>query len=91
MRNFLSGGLKDNPCLAFGVLTGIMRISKENLFSGLNNLAVNTVLDEKYSSYFGFTCDEVQKNTGYEYIRYLRVYQIEKPADSLLPMGTVPD
>ena len=60
MRNFLSGGLKDNPDLAFGVLTGIMRVSKENLFSGLNNLTVNTVLDDKYSSYFGFSGDEVQ-------------------------------
>ena len=65
MRNFLSGGLKDNPCLAFGVLTGIMRVSKENLFSGLNNLTVNTVLDDKYSSYFGFTCDEVQEMAEY--------------------------
>ena len=59
MRNFLSGGLKDNPCLAFGVLTGIMRVSKENLFSGLNNPTVNTVLDHQYSSYFGFTEEEV--------------------------------
>lgn len=65
MRNFLSGGLKDNPSLAFGVLTGIMRVSKENLFSGLNNLTVNTVLDEKYSSYFGFTGDEVQEMADY--------------------------
>jgi len=65
MRNFLSGGLKDNTSLAFGVLTGIMRVSKENLFSGLNNLTVNTVLDEKYSCYFGFTGDEVQKMADY--------------------------
>ena len=65
MRNFLSGGLKDNPCLAFGVLTGITRVSKENLFSGLNNLTVNTVLDEKYSSYFGFTGDEVREMADY--------------------------
>ena len=65
MRNFLSGGLKDNPSLAFGVLTGIMRVSKENLFSGLNNLTVNTVLDDKYSSYFGFTGDEVQEMADY--------------------------
>ena len=65
MRNFLSGGLKDNPSLAFGVLTGIMRVSKENLFSGLNNLTVNTVLDDKYSNYFGFTGDEVQKMADY--------------------------
>ena len=57
MRNFLSGGLNDNTDLAFGVLTGIMRVSKENLFSGLNNPLVNTVLDEKYSEYFGFTED----------------------------------
>ena len=65
MRNFLSGGLKDNPALAFGVLTGIMRVSKENLFSGLNNLTVNTALDEKYSSYFGFTNYEVQEMAEY--------------------------
>ena len=65
MRNFLSGGLKDNPSLAFGVLTGIMRVSKENLFSGLNNLTVNTVIDDKYSSYFGFTGDEVQEMADY--------------------------
>ena len=65
MRNFLSGGLKDNQDLAFGVLTGIMRVSKENLFSGLNNLTVNTVLDEKYSGYFGFTNDEVQEMASY--------------------------
>ncbi len=65
MRNFLSGGLKDNPSLAFGVLTGIMRVSKENLFSGLNNPTVNTVLDEKYSAYFGFTDDEVAEMAAY--------------------------
>ena len=65
MRNFLSGGLKDNTDLAFGVLTGIMRVSKENLFSGLNNPMVNTVLDEKYSEYFGFTEDEVKEMASY--------------------------
>ena len=65
MRNFLSGGLKDNPDLAFGVLTGIMRVSKENLFSGLNNPTVNTVLDEKYSEYFGFTEEEVREMAAY--------------------------
>ena len=65
MRNFMSGGLKDNPSLAFGVLTGILRVSKENLFSGLNNPVVNSVLDEKYSEYFGFTTDEVEKMAEY--------------------------
>lgn len=65
IRNFMSGGLKDNPSLAFGVLTGILRVSKENLFSGLNNPIVNTVLDEKYSEYFGFTVDEVNTMAVY--------------------------
>ena len=65
MCNFLSGGLKDNTDLAFGVLTGIMRVSKENLFSGLNNPIVNTVLDDKYSEYFGFTEDEVREMASY--------------------------
>lgn len=65
MRNFLSGGLKDNEDLAFGVLTGIMRVSKENLFSGLNNPTVNTVLDDKYSDYFGFTEEEVREMASY--------------------------
>ena len=65
MRNFLSGGLKDNTDLAFGVLTGIMCVSKENLFSGLNNPMVNTVLDDKYSNYFGFTDDEVREMASY--------------------------
>lgn len=65
MRSFMSGGLKDNTALAFGVLTGILRVSKENLFSGLNNPVVNSVLDEKYSEYFGFTTDEVRKMASY--------------------------
>ena len=65
MRNFLSGGLKDNPYLAFAVLTGILRVSKENLFSGLNNPTINTVLDEKYSAYFGFTEEEVKEMAAY--------------------------
>lgn len=65
MRNFMSGGLKDNPSLAFGVLTGILLVSKENLFSGLNNPIVNSVLDEKYSKYFGFTVDEVNTMAAY--------------------------
>ncbi len=65
MRNFMSGGLKDNPSLAFGVLTGILRVSKENLFSGLNNPVVNTVLDDKYSEYFGFTTEEVEAMANY--------------------------
>lgn len=65
MRNFFSGGLKDNRSLAYGFLTGILRVAKESIFSGLNNLAVYSVLDKKYDSYFGFTKDEVVKMAEY--------------------------
>ena len=77
MRNLLSGGLKDNEDLAFGVLTGILRVSKENLFSGLNNLAVNTVLDGRYSTYFGFTEAEVLDMAEY-YGRVDRIGEIRE-------------
>ena len=60
MRNLLSGCLKDNKNLAFGFLTGILRVAKESIFSGLNNLTINSVIDNKYSEYFGFTADEVR-------------------------------
>ncbi|MBS0184934.1 MAG: AAA family ATPase [Proteobacteria bacterium] len=59
-RNFLSACLKDNPCLYKAVLTGILRVSRESLFSGLNHLDVFSVLNSKYSSYFGFTEGEVE-------------------------------
>lgn len=59
MRNFLSGGLKDNHNLERAFLTGILRVAKESIFSGLNNLNVNSVLDDRYSQFFGFTQDEV--------------------------------
>ncbi len=65
MRNLFSGGLKDNKHLSFGFLTGILRIAKESIFSGLNNLSVNSVLDQKYSSYFGFTAEEVKEMVAY--------------------------
>lgn len=65
MRNLFSGGLKDNPHLSYGFLTGILRIAKESIFSGLNNLCVNSVLDHKYSQYFGFTADEIREMTSY--------------------------
>ena len=60
LRNFFSTALKDNPCLTFSVLTGILRIGKESIFSGLNNIRIYSVLDKKYSAYFGFTIDEVK-------------------------------
>ena len=61
MRNFLSGGLKDNPHLFKGVLTGILRVAKESIFSGLNNLGVYTILDEEFSDCFGFTEDDTRR------------------------------
>lgn len=65
MRNLFSGGLKDNPCLAYGFLTGILRVAKESIFSGLNNLVINSIIDDKYSQYFGFTRDEVKQMAAY--------------------------
>ena len=61
MRNFLSGGLKDNSNLEKGVLTGIMRVSKESIFSGLNNLDVYTLLSHDFADKFGLTDDEVKR------------------------------
>lgn len=60
-RNFLGAGLKDNPHLEQSVLTGILRVAKESLFSGLNNLEVCTFLDQHYADKFGFLEAEVQK------------------------------
>ncbi len=65
MRNLFSGGLKDNRHLSYGFLTGILRVAKESIFSGLNNLTINSVLDNKYSSYFGFTSEEVKAMARY--------------------------
>ena len=65
MRNLFSGGLKDNPHLSYGFLTGILRVAKESIFSGLNNLKINSILDKKYSAYFGLTADEVKEMAAY--------------------------
>ena len=65
MRNLLSGAFKDNSNLAYGFLTGILRVAKESIFSGLNNLTVHSIMDEKYSEYFGFTADEVREMAEY--------------------------
>lgn len=64
-KNFFSVALKDNTSLERGFLTGILRISKENLFSDLNNITVNTVTDTRYGDYFGFT--EAEVNTIAKY------------------------
>lgn len=65
MRNFFSGAFKDNSNLSYGFLTGILRIAQESIFSGLNNLAVSSVIDEEYDGYFGFTKQEVGEMLSY--------------------------
>lgn len=75
MRNFFSGGLKDNPHLAFGFLTGILRVAKESILSGMNNLKTNSILDNNYSSYFGFTNEEVRDMLAYYDYDYEDKYQ----------------
>ncbi|WP_438035481.1 AAA family ATPase [Sorangium sp. So ce204] len=59
-RNFFSAALKDNPSLFKGALTGVLRVARENLFSGLNNVIVSSILsDRRYATSFGFTEAEV--------------------------------
>lgn len=65
VRNLFSGGFKDNPNIAFGFLTGILRVAKESIFSGMNNLKVYSITDTLYSEYFGFTEDEVKQMLKY--------------------------
>ncbi len=55
------GRHKDNKNLTYGFLTGILRIAQESIFSGLNNLTVNSVMDEEYDCFFGFTASEARE------------------------------
>ena len=68
-KRFYGEALKDNEYLQFGIMTGILRIAKEGIFSGLNNLKVNTIFSEKYSEFFGLTENEV--------IRAVKYYELE--------------
>ncbi|MCR4820924.1 MAG: ATP-binding protein [Elusimicrobiales bacterium] len=61
MRALMVNVLKTNPYLHKGILTGITRVSKESIFSGLNNIIVDTILDNRYSEYFGFTQQETDE------------------------------
>ncbi len=60
MRSWLTFALKGNSCIEFAVLTGVLRIAKESIFSGLNNIEVYSILDDTFSEYFGFTEHEIQ-------------------------------
>ncbi|MCD8308194.1 MAG: ATP-binding protein [Clostridia bacterium] len=72
IRPFFSKALKDNANIAFAVLTGINRVSKESIFSGLNNLKTYSILDDTFSEYFGFTRDEVRDM--FDYYGYSGMY-----------------
>lgn len=65
MRNFFSAAFKDSRHLSYGFLTGILRVAKESIFSGMNNLKVYSVLDDRFSQYFGFTKDEIKEMLRY--------------------------
>ena len=60
MSNFLSSALKDSSSLDFAVVTGVMQIAKASIFSGVNNLYVNSVFDSGFDEFWGFTEDEVR-------------------------------
>jgi hypothetical protein len=75
MRNLLSGAFKDNPSLEKGVLTGILRVAKESIFSGLNNLGVFSLLKREYSNHFGLLENEVEA--------MLKDYEIEFEAEAV--------
>ena len=64
-RNFLSGAMKDGEHCRMGILTGILRVAKEGVLSGLNNLKVYSVFDEAFSDCFGFTEEDVQELLSY--------------------------
>ena len=60
-KSFYGSVLKDNEYLEMSVITGILRVAKENIFSGLNNLEVHTILDSEFTEYFGIIEDEVEE------------------------------
>lgn len=70
IRNLLEQALKTNNSLKFAIMTGCMRISKESIFTGLNNLKILSITDERYDEYFGFTDAEVKA--------MLKYYEIEE-------------
>lgn len=73
MRNYLSAALKDNINLEKAMITGILRVAKESIFSGLNNLEVYTLLSERYSDKFGFTEEET--------VELLRYYSLDNKVE----------
>lgn len=75
IRSLFESALKTNPYLEFAVITGCLRISKESIFTGLNNLNIISILDENYDEHFGFVEQEVEQ--------MLRFYQREAQMDTM--------
>lgn len=75
IRSVFESALKTNPSLEFGILTGCLRISRESIFTGLNNLAVYPMTENLFSQYFGFTEEEVKE--------IVRFYNISNHFDEL--------
>lgn len=69
-KGLYSSALKDNPYLHMGVMTGIIRVNKAGIFSDLNNLSVNTIMENEYSEYFGTTEKEVEEMLSYYDMEY---------------------
>ena len=65
IRSLFESALKTNPNLEFAVITGCLRISKENIFTGLNNLEIISIMNTNYAEYFGFTQEEVECMLSY--------------------------
>ena len=75
IRSLLGNALKTNDSLSFAVLTGCLRISKESIFTGLNNLKIHTISDFRYDEYFGFTDTDVNE--------LLEVYSLSSCKDTI--------
>lgn len=65
IRSVLESALKTNPCLEFAIVTGCLRITKESIFTGLNNLEMISILNRSYDEYFGFTQEEIDGMLAY--------------------------
>lgn len=87
IRNFFSSALKDNPHMSYGILTGILKVAKESIFSGLNNVTVYSVLDKKFGTCFGFTINEVKK-IALEYNHSEKIDELKKWYDGYSYGGT---
>ena len=75
IRALLQAALKDNNYLEFAIITGCLRVSKESIFTGLNNLDIYSILDKRYSEHFGFTQIELDE--------ILKYYELEDKKDVL--------